>query len=439
MITPLSELLEGNVTSQRIFFTNKDLWNNKPDIAVNPSAYQRNFQAEMKWQQLYCASFYNPMIVIPEIALRVGEGIPNGFLAEIMDGCQRISTAFDFKDNKITLPDDVPELKFWEDKNGGVFDLRNKTYSELPMSAKQAFNNYEMAAQVYQDISPERAGFLFVEVLNNTNTLNAQEKRQAISSDMSRTVQQWARLNPLGMFELVGKDLKLIAGAEHKRLDVDKTLAEVVYMLSTDDFLKTGTTGKTIDTFYREQARKYQNKFPKKATVKKVLSFVDQSFRSHSTAKTLALKPWRNYCYFVSKFFNNKIDIDPIEFIKVYMTAIRNQKDKSLIFDGLTGTPYELRMRGNGAEDTRVALELLEDEMNKQNFQKVKRDPQRTFTREQVAEAYDDQGGICAFCHSKMPSFGPDIHGDHILMWKEGNPTTPDNCDALHASCNWRK
>ena len=34
-------------------------------------------------------------------------------------------------------------------------------------------------------------------------TLNAQEKRQAVSSAMSRTVQQWSRFNPLGVFETV--------------------------------------------------------------------------------------------------------------------------------------------------------------------------------------------------------------------------------------------
>ena len=437
---PLKELLDGEVELKRIFFTNEDLWNNRTDIEVSPDAYQRFFQADEAWQQLYLASFYNPMIVIPEIALRVGEYIPKG-LAEVMDGCQRVSTSFAFKENKVSLPN-IENLKFWTDPDDNHYDLRNNFWRDLPRPAKEQFDNYQMHAQVYKDITPEQAGFLFVEVLNNSNTLNAQEKRQAISSDMSRQVQEWARLDNHGMFDTKSDNmtLKYIAGAEHKRLDVDKTLAEVCYMLSTDDFLKTGTTGKTIDLFYREQANLYQNDFKTKKFVERVLTQVEHGFKGFTTAKTLALKPWRNYVYLYSKMLKANIKVDPIEFVKVYKTAIKNLKDKKLVADGLTGTPYELRMRGNGAEDTKVALKLLEMEMSKVSFKQTQLDSRRTFTDEEVAHAYEEQKGICAICGEHMGEFDRTlIHGDHFLLYKDGHPTTPDNCDAVHASCNWRK
>ena len=440
MLVQLSDLLDGKVDAnvQRVFFTNQDLWNMREEIEVSPDAYQRFFHADYDWQQLYVASFFNPMVVIPEIALRVGENIPRKS-GEVMDGCQRVSTGFAFKMGDVALPE-IDALKYWTDKNESVYDLRGNRWKDLPRTAKETFEGYEMAAQVYKDLTPEQAGWTFVSVLNNTNTLNAQEKRQAISSDMSRTVQQWARLNPLGMFDTKdGMTLDYIAGAEHKRLDVDKTLAELCYMLSTDDFLKTGTTGKTIDAFYKEQARDCQNKFPTMKITKDVLKFAEQSFKGFPTAKTIALKPWRNYCYLVSKFLKAKIDIDPIEFIKVYKNAVKNLKDKSLVQDGLTGTPYELRMRGNGAEDTKVALEMLELEMSKVSFKQTQLDSKRTFTREEVANAYEEQNGICAICGEDLGEFNENIHGDHFLLYKDGHPTTPDNCDAVHASCNWRK
>ena len=438
MLVQLSDLLDGKVFAQRVFFTNKDLWNMREEIEVSPDAYQRFFHADYDWQQLYIASFFNPMVVIPEIALRVGKNIPKGS-GEVMDGCQRVSTGFAFKAGEVALPE-IDSLKYWIDKNESHHDLRGRRWRDLPRTAKDTFEEYQMAAQVYKDLTPEQAGWTFVSVLNNTNTLNAQEKRQAISSDMSRTVQQWARLNPLGMFDTTdGITLDYIAGAEHKRLDVDKTLAELCYMLSTDDFLKTGTTGKTIDLFYREQAKDCQNKFPATKITKEVLTFAEQSFKGFPTAKTIALKPWRNYCYLVSKFLKAKITIDPIEFIKVYKTAVKNLKDKSLVQDGLTGTPYELRMRGNSAEDTRVSLEMLELEMSKVNFKQTKLDSKRTFTREEVANAYEEQNGKCAICGEDLGEFNENVHGDHFLLYKDGHPTTPDNCDAVHASCNWRK
>ena len=134
------------------------------------------------------------------------------------------------------------------------------------------------------------------------------------------------------------------------------------------------------------------------------------------------------------------IKVDPIEFVKVYKTAIKNLKDKKLVADGLTGTPYELRMRGNGAEDTKVALKLLEMEMSKVSFKQTQLDSRRTFTDEEVAHAYEEQKGICAICGEHMGEFDRTlIHGDHFLLYKDGHPTTPDNCDAVHASCNWRK
>ena len=110
-----------------------------------------------------------------------------------------------------------------------------------------------------------------------------------------------------------------------------------------------------------------------------------------------------------------------------------------LCADGLDQTPYELRMRGNGKEDTQVTFDLLWKELSLVTYESTTLDKNRTFSREVVREAYYDQEGICAICGTEMPEFGPEIHGDHVLLYKDGNPTTPENCDAVHASCNVRK
>ena len=89
--------------------------------------------------------------------------------------------------------------------------------------------------------------------------------------------------------------------------------------------------------------------------------------------------------------------------------------------------------------DTKVALVLIRDEMNVIGFAKVLQDKQRIFTRDQVRIAFDEQGGICAICNEEMPEFNEDVHGDHILLYKDGHPTTQENCAAVHSTCNWRK
>jgi 5-methylcytosine-specific restriction endonuclease McrA len=72
-------------------------------------------------------------------------------------------------------------------------------------------------------------------------------------------------------------------------------------------------------------------------------------------------------------------------------------------------------------------------------YESTQLDEQRTFPRDVVKQSYFEQDGICAICGTRMPEFGEDIHGDHVLLYKDGNPTSPDNCDAVHASCNLRK
>ena len=244
------------------------------------------------------------------------------------------------------------------------------------------------------------------------------------------------------MFETkTNGDLKYIKGANHSRLDVDKTLAELVYMLQNSrkqDFTKTGTTGKVITDFYREQAEDSPEKFDNANFVKRVLSLVNQGVRGVKTGKEMGLKQWRNYAYLVGEITANGNKIDPLEFLKVYRKAVDNLK-KVPAMEGLTGSPYELRMRGNGGEDTKVALELIRDEMNVIGFSKVLQDKQRIFTRDQVRIAFDEQEGICAICKEEMPEFNEDVHGDHILLYKDGHPTTQENCAAVHSTCNWRK
>ena len=170
-----------------------------------------------------------------------------------------------------------------------------------------------------------------------------------------------------------------------------------------------------------------------------MLSQVNQAVRGYKTANTLGLKAWRNFAYLLGEIIGTGTKIHPIEFIKVYMKAIDNLKAVAPM-EGLTGSPYELRMRGNGAEDTKVALELIREEMNSLGFYSVLLDPKRTFTKDQVAQAFREQNGLCAICGEEMPGeIGTDIHGDHILEYKDGNPTTQENCAAVHSTCNWRK
>ena len=440
----LQKMMNGDSSvkklNNRIDFSIKDLALQKDRMNFSPKEYQRFFRASNEWQQQFIKSFFATNIIIPEFCFRFGENIPLDFKSEIMDGQQRATSIIRFIDNKISLPEDE-DLEFFNLGDDYDYDLRGKHYRNLPNEVRDYFLAYEMSAQVYIDLSAEEAGDRFVHVLNNHTGLNKQEKRQAITSKMSRYVQEKSRFNPYKVFQTKagGVHLKFIHKGEHTKLDVDKTLAEIIYCVMSDQYKSKGVQGGAIDEFYKNQSRNFQNEF-KTGHIDKVMNFVNQSMRGVPMAKEMiSYKPFRNYCVMVSQMIKSRNKIDPINFMNAYIQTIINLKKPELRADGLTATPYELRMRGNGKEDTCVTFDLLWKEMSLVTYESTQLDEQRTFPRDVVKQAYFEQDGICAICGTRMPEFGEDIHGDHVLLYKDGNPTSPDNCDAVHASCNLRK
>ena len=177
------ELPEDIEVDERIKFTIGEFWEFITVIELSPIQYQRFFRADLSWQQQFMNSFFIKKVIIPEIALRFGQHIPKGEV-EVMDGCQRMSAVVLFKKGDLYLPY-APELEFV--KLPGLdfeVDLREKNWQQLPQSVRDYIDNYKLQAQVYYKLDPAAAGHIFVDILNNQNTLVHQEKRQAISSSM---------------------------------------------------------------------------------------------------------------------------------------------------------------------------------------------------------------------------------------------------------------
>ena len=64
-------------------------------------------------------------------------------------------------------------------------------------------------------------------------------------------------------------------------------------------------------------------------------------------------------------------------------------------------------------------------------------DPRRMFTRGEVWVAWERQGEVCNLCRRAIPF--DLMHGDHIVPWSKGGPTSLENLQALCGSCNLRK
>ena len=178
----LTKVMSGDSSvvkrNNRIDFPIRELIAEEDRVDFSPQEYQRYFRASDEWQSQFIKSFFLDDIIIPEFAFRFGENIPvEGVLAEIMDGQQRATTILRFVQNELALPMD-DELEFFE-LGDFTYDLRGKVFRELANEVRDYFNDYQLSAMVYEDLTAEQAGHLFVEILNNSTELNAQEKRQA--------------------------------------------------------------------------------------------------------------------------------------------------------------------------------------------------------------------------------------------------------------------
>ena len=155
----------------------------------------------------------NP-ILIPEIALRYHE-TDDGLFIEVMDGCQRTTTATRYMEGLFELPNN-PAISAFE-LNGNVYNLVGMTFPDIqrkyPAVADWILTK-KIHCQIYVNISDLHAAHVFVKVLNNSNELKPQEKRNAIRSFLSKFIRSTARTNAHELFALEtnGSDCKYVKG-----------------------------------------------------------------------------------------------------------------------------------------------------------------------------------------------------------------------------------
>lgn len=423
-------------------------------LNISPAEYQRLFQANSEWQKNLVASVFNKLILIPELAIRTGSGVSDhsNYIAELMDGLQRLGSIIAFTKNEVNLPQSDFLKKFKVDEDSEPVDLRGLSHSEMLTQYPEVgdyFYNFSFQCQIYQNISSTEAGTIFVDILNNSNDLNPQQKRQAIFSYVSRLVQRLSR-GVLGkqhkLFKYKNDSLECVhLKGKNKTLDLDKTIAELIYMLDVPQgtWSKTGTTANTITGFYKDCSNEYLDSFPREKRLIKTLDLVYEGITQTSRAnKDLSFKEFRNYAYLLSEQLRMKNNPNPVKFLNLYLDSIHELSDKKYITDDdLGATPYQLRMRGNPGVDTSVAIEMVSKKMNElsKGDEVSELDPVRYFTEKQRKELYDRQGGICALSGEHMGEFGSHVEADHVVDWILGGRTNLDNGQAVLRAYNRRK
>ena len=171
----------------------RDYENQKID--TSPREYQREKVAKLKWRQdLILTVLTDDTAFVPEIHIRVirfyNQGVPQ-WKIELLDGQQRTTTLIRFRRDEFPLPQGIDAITL----DGQTFDVAGKKFSQIPQPLQEKFNSYMLFSSNYVNISDAEAAHLFIDVLNNTNEMNPQEKRNAERGPLAQWVRNTARFD----------------------------------------------------------------------------------------------------------------------------------------------------------------------------------------------------------------------------------------------------
>ena len=390
-------------------------------LVTSPKEYQREKVSSLNWKRDLFRTILNDKIAkIPEIHLR---SLPankyRAYLIELLDGQQRVTTILDYIAGKFKLG----KL----DAVGGV-NVDNLRWNELPVEVKNKILNYKLTAVVYVNITDEVASKMFVHVLNNTNVMNPQEKRNAVRGPLAAYVRNTARFKDCHeLFSRYADPRKDHEGEELMtyfnntfgvgRMQADEWLAQLSYLTLKKGWTA-GITQSALTNWYETsnaEGGAYQsessNKWQKdKKTIDKIL---DESYRLIKSVDTLNKARLSNMVALVlclyyqelkgtygkvnmkdytDKFFQVYDDWScPKK--ELYKGRLQNDKSKALgQFKSLFG--------GKGSNAMKTIHDVLELNISPSNLNEwgiVEIDSRRTFSEDDKYRKWKEQEGKCYF------------------------------------------
>jgi len=427
-------------------------WARQAEIDLSPREYQREMVATYQWKcELIKTLLVNTHYKIPALHVRIFRNEKEardvvGY--EVVDGQQRLSAILDFIGNKFKLPMDFPKVQ-------SKYDVAGKNFKEICASYPSLRNkilDYGLTATFYDNFTDDQVSDLFVNILNNTNDLTAQEKRNAIRSALARYVRNTARFNPHELFSrfTVNKNTKeektfwkyFSTSFALGRMEGDEWLAELIYLYLNG--MSGGVTTGKLNDFYLHTAVTIGNKNDwnwktKLSTLnssnlkKDINSLLNSAVNiikavgdehQHKFNRVFTL-----FAVLFAEEMKSKYDCTTIDYDKYadkLMATYKKWCDENVYLkDEFDQTrkqhngkvdmgPFNKLFNGKNSNAFKTAYKIVTDEMeNPSDWGFVKLDPKTSFPKHMIERRLNENGGVCDY--TGEPLSLSDAVGDHNI------------------------
>ena len=436
---------------------------NRQTLVTGPKEYQREKVSSLKWKRdLFKTILTDDIAKIPEIHLRsLPANERHDYLLELLDGQQRVTTILDYIAGKFTL---------------GQLDavcgcnVDGMRYTDLPVEVKDKILNYKLFAVVYVNITNDVASNMFVHVLNNTNVMNAQEKRNAVRGPLAEYIRNTARFKDTrhDLFSRKEDQRKNHEGEEVMRyfnksfgigrMQSDEWLAQLFYLtfkgwtagVSQSDLTKWyETTNSESGEYQSERSNDWQR------DKKKIDRILDESYRLIKSVDPLNRKRLSNMVALVLCLYyqelkerHGKVDMKSYtnKFFQIYEDWSCPKKELykgKLQHDKTTALGQFNRLFGgknsNALNTIRDVLELNITNLSEWGI--IKLDPKRIFSEDDKYRKWKEQKGKCYFTGKEIEL--EDAVADHNIphAWgvDKGGLTNYDNLIITNQDHNLQK
>ena len=418
-------------------------------------SYQREKVAPIEWkQQVMVTILEGGYKSIPEIHVRV----KNPECYELTDGQQRTSAPLDFMENEFPLPKklvvdgvDLGGL-YWKDLKG-----------DLEWVMKR-IDNYAISTKWYVNLTDRETSELFIEVLNNTNTMNAQEIRNAVLGVYSNFVRDTARKDPFspesfhGLFERTTKNNKeVLVNFSPKfslngRMEVDEWLQNLCFLFHEKHDWTKGCSSQVQQTAWVKKTQGeggiFVEGYYESKLITEILNLAKSILEVYPNKQRLApMVSLMVVCYAVhligikgkgkSRKLNKTVNhLNPVIFAKKFEEVFvawstHGTKKKKALYDGHTmygsDNPMEPFNQLFGGKNS-VAIGTIKkvlDQYTPEEWGVSVRDAKTSFPKDMIMERLAEQGGKCFW--TGMPINEDQEAGDHYLPRSKGGATVKEN------------